>query len=69
MRILPIAVALGLLVTAPTLATGQSPKMTGRDQDLTGSPSHSVQSAKMHGTTDLGGTNRKKSVLQRRAEW
>jgi hypothetical protein len=67
MRIIPIAIAFGLLVTAPTLATGQSAKMTGRDQNLTGSP-QSVQSAKMHGTTDLGATNRRKSVLQGRAE-
>jgi hypothetical protein len=68
MRIFPIAIALGLLVTAPTLATAQSAKMTGQDQNLTGSPLHSVQSAKMHGTTDLGGTSRRKSTLQGRAE-
>jgi hypothetical protein len=68
MRILPIAIALGLLITAPTLVAGQSAKMTGRDQNLTESPSHNVQSAKMHGTTDLGGNNKRKSVLQGRAE-
>ena len=68
MRIFPIAIAFGLLVTAPTLAMGQSGKMTGRDQNVAAPPLHSVQSAKMHGTTDLGGANRRKSVLQGRAE-
>jgi hypothetical protein len=68
MRIFPIAIAFGLLVAAPTLAMGQSAKMTGRDQNVAAPPLHSVQSAKMHGTTDLGGANRRKSVLQGRAE-
>jgi hypothetical protein len=67
MRIFPIAISLGLLVTAPTLAAGQSAKMTGRDQNVTEQPLH-MQSAKMHGTTDLGGANKGKSVLQGRAE-
>ena len=32
MRMLPIVVALGLLVTTPILAVGQSAKMDGREQ-------------------------------------
>ena len=68
MRIFSIAIALGLLVTAPTLAVSQSAKMTGRDQDVTGPAIHRAQSAKMHGVTDAGGINRRRSVLQGRAE-
>ena len=67
MRIFSIAIALGLLVTAPTLAVSQSAKMTGR-QDVTGPAIHRAQSAKMHGVTDAGGINRRRSVLQGRAE-
>ena len=36
MRVLPIAVALGLLVMAPILAVGQSAKMDGREQNVAG---------------------------------
>jgi hypothetical protein len=68
MRIFSIAIALGLLVTAPTLAVSQSAKMTGRDQNVTGPAMHRAQSAKMHAMTDTGGANRRKSVLQGRAE-
>ena len=68
MRIFSIAIALGLLVTAPTLAVSQSAKMTGRDQNVTGPVMHRAQSAKMHAMTDTGGANRRKSVLQGRAE-
>ena len=44
MRMLPIVVALGFLVTTPVLAVGQSAKMDGREQNLTGPTLHTVQS-------------------------
>ena len=68
MRILPMAVALGLLVMAPVLATGQSAKMEGRDH-VTGPTVHSAQSAKMHAGSDTTGSNGKpQSLLHRRAD-
>jgi hypothetical protein len=68
MRILPIAVALGLMVMAPVLAVAQSAKMEGRDH-VTGPTVHSGQSAKMHAATDSAGSNGKpQSALHRRAD-
>ena len=68
MRMLPIAVALGLLVMAPVLAASQSAKMEGRDH-VTGPTVHSAQSAKMHAGTDSTGSNGKpQSLLHRRAD-
>ncbi len=68
MRMLPIAVALGLLVMAPVLAVGQSAKMDGRDH-VTGPTVHSAQSAKMHAGADSTGSNGKpQSLLHRRAD-
>jgi hypothetical protein len=68
MRILPIAVPLGLLVMAPVLAAGQSAKMEGRDH-VTGPTAHSAQSAKMHAGSDTTGSNGKpQSLLHRRAD-
>ncbi len=66
MRILPIAVVLGLLVAAPTLAASQSAKMTGQDQNVSG-PVVSAQSAKMQAVDMISNTERQ-SVLHRRAE-
>jgi hypothetical protein len=68
MRMLPIAVAVAFLLTAPTLAVSQSAKMTGQEQNVVGPAIHRAQSAKMHGVTDTGGINRRRSVLQGRAE-
>ena len=68
MRILPMAAALGLLVMAPVLATGQSAKMEGLDH-VTGPTVHSAQSAKMHaGTDSTGSTGKPQSLLHRRAD-
>jgi hypothetical protein len=69
MRMLPIVVALGLLVTTPVLAVGQSAKMDGREQNLTGPTLHTVQSAKMHAATEsTNGNGKPHSVLHRRAD-
>jgi hypothetical protein len=68
MRMLPIAVAVAFLLTAPTLAMSQSAKMTGQEQNVVGPAMHRAQSAKMHRVTDTGGINRRRSVLQGRAE-
>jgi hypothetical protein len=68
MRTLPIAIAVAFLLTAPTLAVSQSAKMTGQEQNVVGPAIHRTQSAKMHGVTDAGGTYRRRSVLQGRAE-
>jgi hypothetical protein len=68
MRILSMAVALGMLVMPPALAAGQSSKMKGRDH-VTGPTVHSTQSAKMHAATDSTGTNGKpQTLLHRRAD-
>jgi hypothetical protein len=48
MRIFPIVIALGLLLTASGLAAGESAKMTGQDQNATAPALHRAQSAKMH---------------------
>ena len=65
MRMLPIVVALGLLVTTPVLAVGQTAKMDGREQNVTGP----VQSAKMHAATEsTNGNGKPHSVLHRRAD-
>lgn len=66
MRMLAVAVA--FLLTAPTLAMSQSAKMTGQEQNVVGPAMHRAQSAKVHGVTDTGGINRRRSVLQGRAE-
>jgi hypothetical protein len=68
MRIFPIAIALGLVLAGPALAASKSAKMTGQDQNATGPARHHSQSAKMHGTADTGGTNKRPSVLRSRAE-
>ena len=75
MRMLPIAVALGLLVMARVLAAGQSAKMEGRDH-VTGPAAHSAQSAKMHaGTDSTGSTSSSRrqvsshSALSSRGDW
>ena len=68
MRMLPIAVAVAFLLTAPTLAVSQSAKMTGQEQNVVGPTIHRAQSAKMHAVTDTGGINRRRSVLKGRAE-
>jgi hypothetical protein len=68
MRILPIAIGLGLLVMAPALAAGQSAKMEGQDH-VTGPTVHSAKSAKMHaGTDSTGGNGKPPSLLHRRAD-
>jgi hypothetical protein len=68
MRILPIAVALGLVVMAPVLAVGQSAKMEGRDH-VTGPTVHNAQSAKMHAATvSTGSSGKPQSALHRRAD-
>ena len=51
MRISPIAIALGLLVTgmiAPAMAASELAKMKGTDEYATGPSRHRAQSAKMH---------------------
>jgi hypothetical protein len=68
MRTLPIAVAVAFLLTASILAVSQSAKMTGQEQNVVGPAIHRAQSAKMHGATDTGGINRRRSVIQGRAE-
>ena len=50
MRIFPIAITLGLLVTetiAPAMAASKSAKMKGADEYTTGPSEHRAQSAKM----------------------
>jgi hypothetical protein len=67
-RILSMAVALGMLVMAPVLAAGQSAKMEGRNH-VTGPTVRSAQSAKMHAGTDPTGSNgNPQSLLHRRAD-
>ena len=39
-----------------------------QEQNVVGPAMHRAQSAKMHGVTDTGGINRRRSVLQGRAE-
>jgi hypothetical protein len=68
MRTFPIAITIGLLIAAPTLALAQSAKMTGQDQNATGPVVHRAQSAKMHAKTDTGSTGKRQSVLRGRAE-
>ena len=69
MRVLPIAVALGLLVMAPILAVGQSAKMDGREQNVAGPTLHRAQSAKMHAAIDsTGNSGKPQSLLHRRAD-
>ena len=51
MRISPIAIALGLLITgmtAPAMAASELAKMKGTDEYSTGPSRHRAQSAKMH---------------------
>jgi hypothetical protein len=48
MRIVPIAVALGLMLAGPALAASESAKMKGQDQNATEPARHPAQSAKMH---------------------
>ena len=64
MRMFPIAVTLGLLVMAPTLAASQSAKMTGQDQAVSGPTLHSAKSAKMHGTADMSANTKRQIVLR-----
>jgi hypothetical protein len=65
MRMLPMAVALGMLVMAPVLAAGQSAKMDSRDH-VTGP---TAQSAKMHpGINSTGSNDKPQSLLHRRAD-
>ena len=66
MRMLPIAVVMGLLLAAPALAASQSAKMTGQDQSVSGLVV-SAQSAKMQAVDTTSNTKRQ-SVLHRRAE-
>jgi len=66
MRMLPIAVVLGLLLAAPALAASQSAKMTGQDQ-LGSGLVVSAQSAKMQAVDIISNTKRQ-SVLHRRTE-
>ena len=68
MRMLPIAVAVAFLLTAPTLAVGQSAKMTGQDQTVMAPAMKRAQSAKMHGATDTGALDKRRSILRGRAE-
>ena len=68
MRMFPIAVTLGLLVMAPTLAASQSAKMTGQDQAANGPALQSAKSAKMHGAADAPANTKRRSVLCGRAE-
>lgn len=68
MRMLPMAVAFGLLVMAPVVAAGQSAKMEGRDH-VGGPAVHIVQSAKMHaGAYPAGSSGKSQSLLHRRAD-
>ncbi len=66
MRMLPIAVVIGLLLAAPALAASQSAKMMGQDQSVSGLVV-SAQSAKMQAVDIISNTKRQ-SVLHRRAE-
>ena len=68
MRTFLIAVTLGLLVMAPTLAASQAAKMTGQDQTASGPTLHSAKSAKMHGAADTPANTKRQSVLRGRAE-
>jgi hypothetical protein len=68
MRTFLIAVTLGLLVMAPSLAASQSAKMTGQDQTVSGPPLPSAKSAKMHGAADTPANTKRRSVLRGRAE-
>jgi hypothetical protein len=68
MRMFSIAVTLGLLVMAPTLAASQSAKMTGHDQTVSAPILHGAKSAKMHGAADTPANPKRQSVLRGRAE-
>jgi hypothetical protein len=64
----PIAVTLGLLVMAPTLAASQAAKMTGQDQTASGPTLYSAKSAKMHGAADMPANVKRRSMLRGRAD-
>jgi hypothetical protein len=48
MRIFSIAIALGLALAGPALASSESTKMTGQNNYATGPSHHRSLSAKMH---------------------
>jgi hypothetical protein len=61
MRIIPMAVALGLALAGPALAASTSAKMTGQEQNASGPSHHRSQSSKMHGSHP-GGTLHKQQA-------
>ena len=68
MRMLPIAVAVALLLTAPTPAVSQSAKMTGKEQNVVGPRDTSRAISEDARSDRTAGINRRRSVLEGRAE-